>query len=90
MENTIVRLSQKNSGNYIVAPFTRPEWLLIGEFLTPKELLNRVRELNNYATVIKSEYSQSKLKTFAGIYSIKDALKAFGIAATKSNIEKYS
>lgn len=85
MENKKVILAQKKSGNYTITSHMDSAWTLIGEFERPIDLLKVVNSLGN-KTVIKAEYSQSQLKTIASMYSAKDALKAFGLPATKANI----
>jgi hypothetical protein len=87
MTNSKVFLCRKKSGNYIVSSYVNSAWEIIAECSTPKELKEAVNSLDKFETVIKSEYSQSQLKTNAWMYNEKDALKAFGLSSAKSVIE---
>ena len=81
-----VVLSQKQSGRYILGQ--SQAWKVIAICKTPKKLFEEVQKLG-MVTVIKAEYSQSQLKTLGSQFTKQEALKAFNISATKSNIEIY-
>jgi hypothetical protein len=88
MKNSIY-LSQKKSGNYVVSSYLEDAWTLISKNNTPKELFESVKGVPPFSTIIKAEYAQSQLKTTSSTYTKKDALKAFGLNATKANIRTY-
>ena len=85
----LIYLAQKKSGNYIVTEYLDNAWDVISKCDSPKSLFESVKGVPPFQTIIKSEYSQSQLKTMASMYTKKDALKAFGLSATKANIETY-
>lgn len=78
---------KKRSGNYIVSEFERSEWETIVICNNPKELLLAVHKLRN-GKVIKSEYTKSQLTTLPMLYTKSDAVKAFGLSASKMVIEQ--
>lgn len=88
MDN-VIYLSQKKSGNYVVSKYVDNAWNLISQNTNPKDLFESVKALSPFSKIIKSEYSKSQLVTHSNMYSKKDALKAFGLSSTKSNIEIY-
>lgn len=88
--NTSMYLQQKTSGSYTITPFIRENWTFVKECNTPAELLSAINGLSPYSKIIKSEYSKSQLTTTASMYSVKDALKAFGMKADMANVLKYS
>ena len=85
----LIYLAQKKSGNYIVTQYLDNAWIVISKNNSPKDLFESVKGVPPHQTIIKSEYSQSQLKTYSNMYTKKDALKAFGLSATKANIEIY-
>lgn len=84
-----IYLAQKKSGNYIITQYLDNVWTIISKNDSPRDLFESVKGIPPYQIIIKSEYSQSQLKTYSSMYTKKDALKAFGLSATKSNIETY-
>jgi hypothetical protein len=88
--HTSMYLQQKSSGNYIITPFIRENWTFIKECSNPTQLYLATKQLNSFSKIIKSEYSKSQLTTTAAAYSIKDALKAFGMKADMKNVLEYS
>ena len=80
-------ICKKRSGNFIVSEFERSEWETIATCNNPKELLLEVHRLRN-AKVIKSEYTKSQLTTLPMLYTKADAVKAFGLSASKMIIEQ--
>ena len=83
-----VYVSRKKSGNYTITTHTDNNWELIAACDTPKSLKDVVNGLGN-ATVIKSEYSKSQLKTKGIYFNCKDSLRAFGISTSNSNIQSF-
>jgi hypothetical protein len=83
-----VYVSRKKSGNYTITNHTDSSWELIASCDSPKALKDVVNGLGN-ATVIKAEYSQSQLKTKGSYFNCKDALRAFGISTSNSNIQSF-
>jgi hypothetical protein len=80
---------QKKSGNYTIATYVESAWTLIKECNTPQQLKECVNSLPPFSQVIKAEYSQSQLKSYCMAYDQKDALRAFGLSVSKSNIENF-
>lgn len=87
--NNQMFLNKKRSGNYIVSQYQRPEWETIAVCNSPKELLESIQNLPKFSKVIKSEYSKSQLTTISYSYTTLDCLKAFGIPATKKEVQKH-
>lgn len=80
-------ICKKRSGNFIVSQHERSEWETIAICNNPKELLFEVHRLRS-GKVIKSEYSKSQLTTLPMLYTKSDAVKAFGLSASKMIIEQ--
>ena len=89
MTTTKVFLNRKKSGNYIVSIYQRPEWETISICNSPLDLYRAIANLPKYSKIIKSEYSKSQLTTIAGMYTTLDCLKAFGIPATKKEVQNH-
>lgn len=81
-------LQRKKSGNYTITSYLDENWTLVATCKSPKELKQACNCLG-HSTIIKSEYRLSQLKTKGINYNEKDALKAFDLQATKTNISLY-
>jgi RNase P/RNase MRP subunit p30 len=87
-QTTTVKISRKQSGNLIIATYSHTPWELVAECKTPKELMKTINNLG-FVQIITSEYSKAQNKKLAATFNENDALKAFGLSASKANRERY-
>jgi hypothetical protein len=88
MTTTKMFICKTRSGNFTVSQYERSEWQTIAICNSPKELYLEVGKLPQWSLIIKAEYRKSQLTTFAKNYSKSDAVKAFGLSASKMIIEQ--
>lgn len=79
-------LQRKRSGNYVINWYEHGSQELIGIAETPRELLKLVRALKPGTPVITAEYSRSHNYAWSNRFDMRQALKSFGMSATKYDV----